>query len=236
MHLVNTLTGVYVLPFVVEPTTVLDGFVATFVGDSVITSHNQNFISQVPTGTAEVYVRTDSRYGPFHATILPRPHLEHYPILTKLFMELPIKVASQRHSTGYMYLQPKQVSAKPGSPVANCQLTKVSPTKHISSMPSSDDCVLPDKPSYKQHLMPTPAALLPSRQGLEHEAAAASLPNNSLQQQQLPPPPSPPPESALQMITTRMAEKKQVIACLFCRERQNRRGQSHHESEGRTCM
>jgi hypothetical protein len=64
-----------------EPMTALDAKVAAFVGDSVVTSPNEDYVPEVPTGTAQVQLRADLRFGPDDATLWPQPFLEKYPFL-----------------------------------------------------------------------------------------------------------------------------------------------------------
>jgi hypothetical protein len=64
-----------------ESMTALDGMVAAFIGDSVVSSPNSEFVPEIPRGTAEVYLREDLRYGPDDATIWPQPFLESHPFL-----------------------------------------------------------------------------------------------------------------------------------------------------------
>jgi len=61
--------------------TALDAKVAAFIGDSVVTSPNEDYIPEVPTGTAEVQLRADLRFGPDDASLWPQPYLENYPFL-----------------------------------------------------------------------------------------------------------------------------------------------------------
>jgi hypothetical protein len=61
--------------------TALDAKVAAFAGDSVVTSPNQTFVPEVPTGTAQVQLRADLRFGPDDATLWPQPYLENHPYL-----------------------------------------------------------------------------------------------------------------------------------------------------------
>jgi hypothetical protein len=61
--------------------TALDAKVAAFAGDSVVTTPNEDYVPEVLTGTAEVQLRADLRYGPDDATLWPQPYLEKYPFL-----------------------------------------------------------------------------------------------------------------------------------------------------------
>src|SRR5882762_4547855 len=61
--------------------TALDGMVAAFIGDSVVSLPNSEFMPEIPRGTAEVYLREDLRYEPDNATIWPQPFLESHPFL-----------------------------------------------------------------------------------------------------------------------------------------------------------
>jgi hypothetical protein len=64
-----------------EQMTALDAKVAAFIGDSVVTSPNEDYVPEVPTGTAEVQLRADLRFGPDDASLWPQPFLENYPFL-----------------------------------------------------------------------------------------------------------------------------------------------------------
>ena len=160
-------------------------------------------------------------------------------------MEPPMRVPSQQHLANYRH-EHQRPSQSPRSPVARYQSTQASSLDRRSSTPPSDpsDYVLPRSPYQQRDPVPAPVAATTahsSRQGLEHEDAAAEmLPNDYKENQQQP---SSPPnlypgssQSVLKLTTTKkVAEKKQALACLFCRERKIACGRPDPENEDQTC-
>jgi len=84
--------------------TALDAKVAAFVGDSVVTSPNADYVPEVPTGTAEVQLRRDLRFGPDDATLWPQPYLDNYPFLPLI----PRKPSRPDHYKMIMWWLPRE--------------------------------------------------------------------------------------------------------------------------------
>ena len=156
-------------------------------------------------------------------------------------MDAPMQIPSQQYLVDYMHVQ-LPISQGPRSPVAQYQPTQASPTtSRRSSTPPSDgsDYVVPANLSHKKAVRPAMSTLISSRQGLEHEAAGDSEANVKLESQQQPSSPTPFPgssQSVLKLTTTKkVAEKKQALACLFCRERKIACGRPDADNEDQTC-
>ena len=156
-------------------------------------------------------------------------------------MDAPMQIPSQQYLVDYMHVQ-LPIGQGPRSPVAQYQPTQASPTtSRRSSTPPSDgpDYVVPANLSHKKAVRPAMSTLISSRQGLEHEAAGDSEPNVKLESQQQPSSPTPFPgssQSVLKLTTTKkVAEKKQALACLFCRERKIACGRPDADNEDQTC-
>lgn len=133
----------------------------------------------------------------------------------------------------------------------NTNFTLVSSTAEVpmalpTSPPGGHRTVSP----LKYPLLPTPAATLQaqsrsnsSRRGLEHQAKAekktqplAPLPAPSTHSASQPTYNPGASQSVLKLTSTRKpAEKKQALACLFCRERKIACGRPDPESEDQTC-
>src|SRR5882762_7982497 len=147
-----------------------------------------------------------------------------------------MRVPSQQHLVDCMNSH-QQHNQCAHSPVIHYQRRQGSPVnRQPSASPSSDeaDFALPPNSSYKKPLMSTLATRFSPRRGIEHEAASDLSPDGLDQSQ------SPPflgsSQSVLKLtMTKKVAEKKQALACLFCRERKIACGRPNPDNEDQTC-
>src|ERR1700676_5004515 len=153
-------------------------------------------------------------------------------------MEPPMRVPSQQHLVDCMngHQQHNQCAHLP---IIHYQRRQGSPVnRQPSACPSSDeaDFALPLNSQYKKPLMSTLATCFSLREGLEHKAASDLSPDG-LDQSQSPPTQFPGSfQSVLKLtMTKKVAEKKQALACFFCRERKIACGRPDPDNEDQTC-
>jgi hypothetical protein len=152
-------------------------------------------------------------------------------------MEPPMRVPSQQHLVNSMNSH-QQHNQRAHSPVIHYQRRQGSPVnRQPSASPSSDeaDFALPLNSPYKKPLMSTLATCFSPRQGLEHEAASDLSPDG-LDWSSPPTPFLGSSQSVLKLtMTKKVAEKKQALACLFCREQKIVCGRPGSDNEDQTC-
>jgi len=159
-----------------------------------------------------------------------------------------MKVPSQRHLIDYMHYRHESPES-PCSPIAPRPLYQSSSMQSLQSTPPPDtpdfSLSLSPRPLVKKSLMKplvsSPTAQFSAPQNLEHECSEdLSSPDGSLEQSQSPSSPTGFPgssQSVLKLATTKKVtvEKKQPLACLFCRERKIACGRPDPDNEDQTC-
>lgn len=150
-------------------------------------------------------------------------------------------VPSQQHTTDYLYDQ-KQLSRSPDGFSPHILPTPAPLMNHLPPPPIETPSFLPGSASSQRY---PPVSASPPCQGLEYHRSSSGSGSGSgpgsaspSRQQSVPSDTAYPgsSQSVLKMTTPKkVTEKKQALACLFCRERKIACGRPDPESDNQTC-